>query len=82
MSVPNLSLITLLKADFLHPFFDTHHFFSLLMDSTTDSGSVKDELIIVLYCKRDDVVKEIKPCARYLSVITPDKANSMDWLPA
>ena len=64
------------RNDFLRSFFDTHHFFSFLMDGTTDSGNVEDELIIVLYCRRDDVVKEIKACARYLSVVTPDKANS------
>ena len=46
------------------------------MDGTTDSGKVEDELVVVLYCKQDDVAKEIKTCARYLSVVTPNKADS------
>ena len=53
------------------------HFFSFLMDGTTDSGKVEDELVVVLYCK-DDVHKEIRSCARYryLSVVTPNKAGA------
>ena len=52
------------------------HYFSFLMDGTTDSGKVEDELVVVLYCKQDDVVKEIRACARYLSVVTPNKADT------
>ena len=52
------------------------HYFSFLMDGTTDSGKVEDELVVVLYCKQDDVAKEIRTCARYLSVVTPNKADS------
>lgn len=44
----------------------------------TDSGKVEDKLIVALYCKRDDVLKEIKSCARYLSVVTPNKVIQMD----
>ena len=47
------------------------------MDGITDSGKVEDELV-VLYCKQDeqdDVAKEIRTCARYLSVVTPNKAD-------
>ena len=52
------------------------HFFSFLMDGTTDSGKVEDELVVVLYCQQDDVHKEIRSCARYLSVVTPNKADT------
>ena len=52
------------------------HYFSFLMDGTTDSGKVEDELFVVLYCKQDDVVKEIRTCARYLSVVTPNRADT------
>ena len=52
------------------------HYFSFLMDGTTDSGKVEDELVVVLHCKKDDVAKEIKACARYLSVVTPNKAGT------
>ena len=52
------------------------HYFSFLMDGTTDSGKVEDELVVVLYCKQDDVVKEIRACAKYLTVVTPNKADT------
>ena len=52
------------------------HYFSFLMDGTTDSGKVEDELVVVLYCKQDGIVKEIRVCARYLSVVTPNKADT------
>ena len=52
------------------------HYFSFLMDGTTDSGKVEDELVVVLHCKQDDIVKEIRTCARYLSVVTPNKADT------
>ena len=51
-------------------------FFSFLMDGTTNSGKVEDELVVVLHCKKDDVAKEIRSCARYLSVVTPDKVDT------
>ena len=52
------------------------HYFSFLMDGTTDSGKVDDELVVILYCKQDDVAKEIRTCARYLSVVTPNREDS------
>ena len=52
------------------------HYFSFLMDGTTDSGKVEDELVVILHCKQDDVVKEIRTCARYLTVVTPNKADA------
>ena len=52
------------------------HYFSFLMDGRTDSGKVEDELVVVLHCKQDDIVKEIRTCARYLSVVTPNKADT------
>ena len=41
------------------------HFFSFMMDGTTDAGNIEDELIVILYCKKDDATEEIKSCARY-----------------
>ena len=46
------------------------------MGGTKDSGKVEDELVVVLYCKQDDVVKEIRTCARYLSVATSNRADT------
>ena len=37
---------------------------------------MEDELVVVLHCKQDDIVKEIRTCARYLSVVTPNKADT------
>ena len=51
------------------------HYFSFLMDGTTDSGKVEDKLVAILYCKRDDTVEEVRTCARYLSVVTPNKTD-------
>ncbi len=42
------------------------------MDGTTDLGKV-EELVVAFYCKKDDVSKS---CARYLSVVTPNKADA------
>ena len=64
------------RIEFLRSFCSESPFFSFLIDGTTDSGNIEDELIVVLYCKKDDIAKEIKSCARYLSVVTPDKANT------
>ena len=33
-------------------------------------------MFVVLYCKQDDVVKEIRTCARYLSVVTSNRADT------
>ena len=63
------------RNSFLHSLSNSHYF-SFLMDGTTDSGKVEDELFVVLYCKQDDVVKEIRTCARYLSVVTPNRADT------
>ncbi len=46
------------------------------MDRTTDTGNVEDELVVALCCKKDDVSREIKSCARYLSITTPNKADA------
>ena len=57
-------------------YFLSRHFFSFMVDGTTDSGNLEDELIIVLYCKKDDVSGEIRSCARYLNVVCPEQANT------
>ena len=37
------------------------HFFSLLMDGTTDCGNHEDELMVLVYCFTNDAVEEITP---------------------
>ena len=56
--------------------FSNKRFFSFMMDGTTNSGNLEDELIVVLYCQRDDASGEMKSCARYLTVVNPEKANA------
>ena len=45
------------------------------MDGTTDAGTLKDELIVLLYCSKDGTTQEITPCTRYLSIHSPGKAD-------
>ncbi len=49
---------------------------SFLMNGTTDAGNVEDELVVALCCKKDDVSREIKSCARHLSDMTLKKADA------
>ena len=52
------------------------HFYSVLMDGSTDKGRVENELFVILFCKRDDSLQEIRTCARYFCVLEPTKADS------
>ena len=46
------------------------------MDSSSDKGNVEDELIVILYCVKDTVAKEIGTRARFLSLQEPKKADA------
>ena len=59
-----------------HRTLSSAHFYSFLMDSTTDAGNIEDELIVILYCEKDDAAGEIKSCARYFTVDVPKKADA------
>ena len=63
------------RHDFLHSL-SSAHFFSFLMDGSIDAGNVEDELIVILYCKKDDAIEEIKSCVRYFTVEVPKKADA------
>ena len=52
------------------------HFYSILMDGTTDAGNQEDELTVIVYCSRDDNSQEIVPCTRYLFINSPEKADA------
>ncbi len=54
----------------------TSHFYSFLMDGTTDAGNIEDELIVILYCEKNDAAGEIKSCARYFAVEVPKRADA------
>ena len=51
-------------------------FYSFLMDGSTDKAKVENELIVLLYCAKDDKAEEMRTCARYLTVLEPVKADS------
>ena len=41
------------------------NFYSFLMDRSTDSGNIEDELIVLMYCMKDDVAQKLKVfCSR------------------
>ena len=51
-------------------------FFSLLMDRTTDCGNHEDELMVLVYCFKNDAVEEITSRTRYLSLHSPQHADA------
>ena len=53
-------------------------FFSFLIDGTTDVS--KMEAVVMMYCKKDDFLKDIKSCTRYLSVANPSGTATDDLL--
>lgn len=52
------------------------HFYSVLMDGSTDKGRVENELFVILFCKRDNTVQEVRTCARYFCVLEPTRADA------
>ena len=52
-------------------------FFSFLVDGSTDSGNIEQELVFVLYSYKDDTAKEIRSCTRYLSVVSPTSSDTL-----
>ena len=64
------------KHAFLSKLFSESHFYSLLMDGTTDAGNVEDELIVLVYCNKDDANQQMKTCTRFLTIEAPKKADA------
>lgn len=54
----------------------TAHFYSILMDGTTDAGTVEDELVVIMTSHKDDKAGEIRSLAKYFSVEVPKKADT------
>ena len=46
------------------------------MDGTTDTANLEDELIVIVYCQKNDAMKCITSCARYLAVINPTRVDA------
>ena len=58
---------------FFSTFFSESRFYSLLMDGTTDSGNVEDELLVLVYCNKDDANQQMVTCTRFLTIEVPKK---------
>lgn len=46
------------------------------MDGSTDKGRVENELFVILFCKLDDTLQEIRTCARYFCVLEPTRTDA------
>ena len=55
-------------------------FYSFLMNGSMGSGTVEDELILLLFCLTDHEAMEIQSCARYFSVEVPKKADTPGFM--
>lgn len=54
----------------------SHHFYSTLMDGSADKGRVENELFVILFCKQDNTLQEVRTCARYFCVLEPTRADA------
>ena len=58
-------------------YFGKHnHFFSFLIDGSVDAGNVEDELVVIQYCKKDNVCEEIRSITRYFAVCNPTQGDA------
>ena len=49
------------------------------MDISTDKGRVENELFVILFCKQDDTLQEIRTCARYFVYWSQQGLMQMGW---
>ena len=54
------------------------HFYSIVMDGTTDLGNKEEEIVAVVYCYKNEDTQEMTSCTRYWSVHSPETAG-MSW---
>ncbi len=52
------------------------NFFSFLIDGTTDSNNQEDELIVIVYCTKNNRTEELNVCTRFISVSNPTRGNA------
>ena len=50
------------------------------MDGSTDAGNKEQELVFLLFCRKDDRAKEIRSNTRYLAVLTPASTTAIGLL--
>ena len=46
------------------------------MDWSTDKGKVESEVIVIQYCKVDEVREEVRSFSRFLRIVEPVKADA------
>ena len=56
--------IALAQRDFFNQLSESK-FYSFLMEGSTDAGNVEQELVMALFCKKDDLAGKIKSCVRF-----------------
>ena len=56
--------------------FSSVKFFSFLMDGSTDTSNTENELIMIVFCKKDDDAQEMRSCIRYVSVEALSKGDA------
>ena len=61
------------RQDFFFTFFSESHFYSRLMDGTTDLGNMEDQLLVLVYCSKDDANQQMVTCTCFLTTEVPIK---------
>ena len=51
-------------------------FCSFLMDGSVDAGRIEDELVVILYCKKDNSSVEIRSCTKFFLAQVPSRADA------
>ena len=51
-------------------------FYSFIMDGSVDAGRIEDELIVILYSRKENSSEEIQSCTRFLSVQMPSRTDT------
>ena len=51
-------------------------FYSFLMDGSTDAGNIKQELVLISFCIKDDSAQKVRSCTKLHSLSSPEKADA------
>ena len=51
-------------------------FYSFIVDGSTDAGRIEDEIVMMMFCKRNEKAEEINSCVRYLAIEVPGRADA------
>ena len=52
------------------------NFYSFLMDGSTDSAKIEQELVVILTFVKDDMIEEIRSHTRFFALSSPESANA------